>query len=117
MRYAPKKVSAELCDILRQACTGDALTCIRAVNDMRGLTAWPRQWRGRCVLVGAVTYPQKVKELKHVEAALVKWNEQGKVVNKEFGEQFSETIYVKCIWILRSWGVRMIRRGPCRYRW
>ena len=33
-------------------------------------------------LVGTVTYPQKVKELKHVEAALVKWKEQGKVLKK-----------------------------------
>ena len=49
VRYAPKKVSAELFDMLRQACTGDALTCVRAVNDMRGLTAWLRQWRGRFV--------------------------------------------------------------------
>ena len=31
------------------ACTGDALTFIHAVHDMRGPTAWARQWRGRFV--------------------------------------------------------------------
>ena len=30
-------------------------------------------------LVAAVTHPPKVDELKHVEAALDKWEEQGKV--------------------------------------
>ena len=34
-----ENVSAELYDLLCQACTGDALSCIRAVDDMRGLTA------------------------------------------------------------------------------
>ena len=33
-------------------------------------------------LVGTVRCPQKVKKLKHVEAALVKWKEQGKVLKK-----------------------------------
>ena len=37
-----ENVSAELYDLLCQACTGDALSCIRAVEDMRGLTAWQR---------------------------------------------------------------------------
>ena len=43
---------------------------------------------------GAVTYPPKVKELKHVEAALDKWEEQGKVLKKDSGEQFSVTVRV-----------------------
>ena len=34
-----ENVSAELYDLLCQACTEDALSCIRAVDDMRGLTA------------------------------------------------------------------------------
>ena len=63
MRYAPKKVSAELYAILRQACTGDALTCIRAVHDMRSHFVGKTMAEAICS-VGAVTYPQKVKELK-----------------------------------------------------
>ena len=42
-------------------------------------------------LVGAVTHPP---ELKHVEAALDKWEEQGKVLKKDFGEVFSYTVWV-----------------------
>ena len=34
-----ENVSAELYDLLCQACTGDTLSCIRAVDDMRVLTA------------------------------------------------------------------------------
>ena len=38
-------VFAESYDLLCQACTGDALSCIRAVDDMRGLTAWQRLYK------------------------------------------------------------------------
>ena len=97
-----ESVSAELYDLLCQACTGDALSCIRAVEDMRGLTAWQRLYKkynprtmARAIrLVAAVTHPPKVKELKHVEAALDKWEEQGKVLKKDFGENFSDTVRV-----------------------
>ena len=45
-------------------------------------------------LVAAVTHPPKVKELKHVAAALNTWEEQGKVLKKDFGEAFSNTVWV-----------------------
>ena len=32
--------------------------------------------------------------MKHVEAALDKWEEQGKVLKKDFGENFSDTVGV-----------------------
>ena len=67
---------------------GHALSCIRAVDDMRGLTARANRF------VGAGTHPPKVKELKHVEAALGKWEEHGKVFKKDIGEVFSETVRV-----------------------
>ena len=35
--------------------------------------------------VAAVTHPPKVMELKYVEAVLDKWEEQGKVLKKDFG--------------------------------
>ena len=97
-----ENISAELYDLLCQACTGDALSCIRSVDDMRGLTAWHRLYKkynpktmARAIrLVGAVTHPPKVKELRNVEAALDKWEEQLKVLKKDFGETFSETVRI-----------------------
>ena len=35
-----ESVSAEMCDLWRQPCTGNALSC--SVDDMHGLTAWQR---------------------------------------------------------------------------
>ena len=72
------------CTICCQACTGDALSCTRAVEDLRQLA--PR------TLVRAIRLVAEVKELKHVEAALDKWEEQGKVLKKDFGEEFSDIV-------------------------
>ena len=57
--------------ILCQSCTGDALTCIRAVDDMHGLTAsqrlrekYKRKTLARAIrVVGTVTHTPKVNEL------------------------------------------------------
>ena len=86
----------EMSDLLCQACTRDALSCIRAVDDMYGLTAWHllhKQYNTTMAraIVGAVTHLAKVKELKHVEAALQKWEEQLKVQKHEKRAVFSET--------------------------
>ena len=40
-----ENVSAELYDLLCQACTGDALSCIRAVEAVRGLIDWQRLYK------------------------------------------------------------------------
>ena len=70
---------------------------------MRGVTLFgndysrsttPGPWREPFVFVVAVTHPPKVKELKHVEATLDKWEEQGKVLKKDFGENFSDIVRV-----------------------
>ena len=95
-------VSEELYDFLCQACTGDALCCIRAVDDTRGLTACQRIYKkykpktmARAIhLVAAVAHMPKVKELKHLEAVLDKWEEHGKVFTKDSGEVFSDTVPV-----------------------
>ena len=90
--------SAVMYDSLCQACTGNALSCIRAVDDMHGLTAWqllykkynPKTMGGAIRLVGAVTHHPKVKELKH--GGLGQVEEKGKVRKKDFGEDFSQTV-------------------------
>ena len=94
--------SAELYDILCQACTGEALSLVRAVEDMLGITAWnklfrkykPRTMARAIRLVGAVTNPPKIKDLKDVESELDKWEELIKVLKKDFGEEFSDTVKV-----------------------
>ena len=49
------RYSGELYDIICQACSGDALSIIRTVEDFKGFTAWhklrkkfnPRKWHAR----------------------------------------------------------------------
>ena len=97
--------SAELYDILCQACQGEALTCLRSVKDMKGLEAWSKIYKkfnpktmARAIrLVGAVTNPPRVKDIKDAEAELDKWEEQVKVLKKDFGETFSDTVRVGII--------------------
>ena len=40
-----ENVYAEFYNLLCQACTGDALPCIRAVDDMHGLMAWQKLYK------------------------------------------------------------------------
>ena len=97
--------SAELYDILCQACTGEALSLVRSVDDMLGLTAWNKLYRkynprtmARAIrLVGAATNPPKIKDLKDAETELDKWEDIIKVLKKDFGEEFSDTVKVGII--------------------
>lgn len=94
--------SAEIYDVLCQACQGEALTTLRSIEDMRGLEAWsklyqkfnPRTLARAIRLVGAVTNPPKVRELKDAEVMLGKWEEMVKTLRKDFGETFSDTVKV-----------------------
>ena len=45
-------------------------------------------------LVGALTNPPKVKELRDAEGALDKWEEMVKLVKKDFDETFSDVVKV-----------------------
>ena len=82
--------SAELYDILCQACQGEALTCLRSVEDMKGLEAWSKIYKkfnpktmARAIrLVGAVANPPKIKDIKDAEAELDKWEEQVTVLER-----------------------------------
>ena len=94
--------SVELFDLLCQTCRGEALAVIRTVADMKGLTAWhklftkynPKTMARAIRLVGVVTNPPKIRELKDAEAALDKWEEHVKLLQKDFNETFSETVKV-----------------------
>ena len=75
---------------------------VRTVDDMEGCRAWSKLYRkyapktmARAVrMVGQVTNPPKVKELRDVERELMKWDEKAKALTKEFGETFSDTVKV-----------------------
>ena len=96
------KMSAELYDILCQACTGEALSVVRSVDDCEGIRAWQRlhnRYNPKTVarmiqMLGEVTSPQKVKELKDIEIALNKWEDKVKIMDKEFKESFKDPIKI-----------------------
>ena len=94
--------SAEIYDVLCQYLGGEALQLVRTVDDMEGFRAWSKLYRkyapktmARAIrMVGQVTNPPKVKELRDVERELMKWEEKAKALTKEFGETFSDTVKV-----------------------
>ena len=65
----------ELCDVLCQFTTGDALGLVRATADMKGYEAWrkihkhynPKTMARAVRMLADVTSPPKVKELGDVE--------------------------------------------------
>ena len=98
--------SCKICCVKRARAT--SCVAIRAVDDTHGLMAWQKLYKNynpktvaRAIrLVGTVTHLPKVKELKHVEAGLHKSEEQGEVLKKDFGEQFSETVRVGIVTVM-----------------
>ena len=54
----------------------------------------PLALAGAMRLVGTVTNPPKIRELKDAEVMLRKWEEMVKTLRKEFGETFSDTVKV-----------------------
>ena len=94
--------SAIIYDVLCQYVGGEALQLVRTVDDMEGFRAWSKLYRkyapktmARAIrMVGQVTNPPKVKELRDVERELMKWEEKTKALTKEFGETFNDTVKV-----------------------
>ena len=94
--------SAEIFDLLCHCCSGEALAVIRSVDDMDGMKAWFKMYKkyqpktmARAIrLVGQVTNPPKIADIKDTEAGLDKWEEHIKVLAKDFGERFSDTVKV-----------------------
>ena len=80
--------SSEIYDVLCQYVGGEALQLDWTVDDMKGFRAWSKQYRkyapktmARAILmVGQVTKPPKVKELRDVERELMKWEEKAKAL-------------------------------------
>ena len=91
------KISAELYDILCQSCNGDAKSILMNVQDMHGIRAWqqmykkynPRTVARMIQMLGEVTSPPKIKELKDVDMGMNKWEEKQKTLQREFKENFT----------------------------
>ena len=54
----------------------------------------PLALAGAMRLVGTVTNPPKIRELKDAEVMLRRWEEMVKTLRKDFGETFSDTVKV-----------------------
>jgi hypothetical protein len=84
--------SAELYYVLSQLCAGEALTVVRSVNNCHGVTAWqrlhhkyePRTMAREIQLLGMVTNPPKPKDIKHVETAIMGWEDKCKMLDAQF---------------------------------
>jgi len=87
--------SGELYDVLCQFCTGEALSIIKATEDMQGVLAWQKlhkkynpktMARGVRMMAEAIN-PPKVKELGDLETAINRWDDKVKRLQKQFGEE------------------------------
>ena len=91
------KISAELYDILCQSCNGDAKSILMNVQDMHGIKSWqqmykkynPRTVARMIQMLGEVTSPPKIKELKDVDMGMNRWEEKQKTLQREFKESFT----------------------------
>ena len=86
--------SAELFDILCQACQGGPLPIVRSVSDLKGLTAWnklyekyqPKTMARAIRLVGQVMSPHRIKDIKVSMLS----SASGKNVWRSFGRSLEE---------------------------
>jgi hypothetical protein len=98
-------VSGELYDILCQMCRGEALTVIRNVPECQGGRAWQKLFRkhnpktvARMIkLLGEVTAPGKVADVREVESFLNKWEGRVAILEKEFQEVFTEAMRIAIV--------------------
>ena len=95
-------LSAGLYDILCQFCKDEALTVLRNVEDCQGARAWQRLFKkynpktvARMIrLLGEVTAPPEITEYKGVESAVNNWEHKLDLLDKEFGERFSDPMKI-----------------------
>jgi hypothetical protein len=99
------RMSAELYDVLCQQCSGDAMSVVRSVDGCGGFVAWyklhrkynPRTMARAIRLMGEVTSPPPVRDIRDVDAALARWEQKVKTLSKEFGENPSNTMKIAIV--------------------
>ena len=90
--------SAELYDILCQVCRGNARTLLITVDDMNGFKGWQVLYRvsnSRTVarmikMLGEVTRPPKVKDMKDIENAIGQREKKATLLKQEYNQDFTE---------------------------
>jgi hypothetical protein len=99
------EMSGELYDLLCQHCTGEALSVIRGVDDMQGIKTWQRLFKkynpkkiARMIrLLGEVVSPYNAHDVRGLETSLNKWEDKLRILEKEFGEKFSEGMQIAIV--------------------
>ena len=95
-------ISGEIYNLLCQFCRGPAQSILRTVEDCCGLTAWQRLHRvhnprtvARTIqALGEVTRPVRVTDMALAEAAISKWEEGLKKVEKDYKQQIGNTMRI-----------------------
>jgi hypothetical protein len=99
------QISAELYDILCQVCRGDARTLLMTVDDMNGFQGWQALYResnSRTVarmikMLGEVTGPPKVTDMKDIGNAIGQWEKKEKLLKKEYNQEFAENTKIAIV--------------------
>lgn len=97
-----KHRSGELYDILCQCCTGEALSVIKMVGDMRGFVAYqtlfkkynPKTMARGVRLLCEVTNPPKVKDMTNIETEINRWEEKMATLKTQFDESLSNRMKI-----------------------
>ena len=99
------ELSGEIYDIMCQVCRGEALTVIRNVEECRGGRAWQKLYKkynpktvARMIkLLGEVTAPGKISDVREVESFLNRWEGRVTILEKEFQEVFTEAMRIAIV--------------------
>ena len=99
------KMSGELCDIVSQYCTGEALGVIKGVTSFEGFLAWQKLHRkynpktmARAIrLITDVTGPKQVKKIREVATAITAWETRVRKLESEFGESLTSTMKIAIV--------------------
>lgn len=98
-------LSGELYDVMCQVCKGEALTVIRNVPECHGARAWQKLFKkynsktvARMIkLLGEVTAPAKVTDVRFVESWLNQWEGRVVILEKDFEEKFTEAMRIAIV--------------------
>jgi hypothetical protein len=97
-----RSTSGKLYSLLSMTCVGEALGLVKGVEGFRGYIAWQRlctkynrKTMARAIrLVHDVVSPKKITSLNMIELQLTKWEDQMRLLDREYKESFSDTVKI-----------------------
>ena len=100
--HVTEAISGELYNLLCQYCRGPAQSILRSVEDCCGLTAWQKLHRvynpmtvARTIqALGDVTRPPRVTDMSLAEAAINKWEEMLKKVDRDYKQVIGDKMRI-----------------------